>query len=31
VEFHLLEGLHRFPSKAGAVVRPWIERVFGRG
>jgi predicted esterase len=31
VEFHLLEGPHRFPSKAGAVVRPWIERVFGRG
>ena len=30
VEFHLLEGPHRFPSKAGGIVRPWIERVFGR-
>ena len=28
VEFHLLPGQHRFPSKAGEVVRPWIERVF---
>ncbi len=30
VEFHLLEGPHRFPSKAGIVVRPWMERIFGR-
>jgi len=30
VEFHLLEGPHRFPSKAGTVVRPWMERIFGR-
>lgn len=30
VEFHLLEGPHRFPSKAGGIVRPWIDRVFGR-
>lgn len=29
VEFHLLPGQHRFPSKADKVVRPWIARVFG--
>ena len=29
VEFHMLPGGHRFPSKAGHVVRPWLERVFG--
>ncbi len=29
VEFHLLEGGHRFPSKAGPLVESWIERVFG--
>ena len=29
VEFHLLPGPHRFPSKAGEIVRPWIDRVFG--
>jgi predicted esterase len=28
VEFHLLPGPHRFPSKSGEIVRPWIERVF---
>jgi predicted esterase len=28
VEFHLLAGTHRFPSKAGAIVRPWMERRF---
>ncbi|MBK5292361.1 MAG: hypothetical protein JJE04_11885 [Acidobacteriia bacterium] len=28
VEFHLLEGPHRFPSKAGAIVQPWLRRVF---
>jgi predicted esterase len=28
VEFHLLEGGHRFPSKAGPVVEKWIARVF---
>ena len=28
VEFHVLPGQHRFPSKAGEIVRPWIERVF---
>ncbi|MGH9722754.1 MAG: alpha/beta hydrolase [Bryobacteraceae bacterium] len=28
VEFHQLEGGHRFPSKAGLLVEPWIERVF---
>jgi predicted esterase len=30
VEFHLLEGPHRFPSKAGTIVRPWVQRVFSR-
>jgi predicted esterase len=30
VEFHLLEGPHRFPSKAGGIVRAWMDRVFGR-
>jgi predicted esterase len=30
VEFHLLEGPHRFPSKAGEIVRAWTDRVFGR-
>jgi predicted esterase len=29
VEFHLIPGPHRFPSKAKGVVLPWIERVFG--
>src|SRR5262245_59850356 len=29
VEFHLLDGGHRFPSKAGPLVSRWIERVFG--
>jgi predicted esterase len=28
VEFHLIAGQHRFPSKAGTIVNPWIERVF---
>jgi predicted esterase len=28
VEFHLLDGGHRFPSKAGPIVERWIERVF---
>jgi predicted esterase len=28
VEFHLLPGQHRFPSKAGVIVKPWMERVF---
>ena len=31
VEFHLLEGPHRFPSKAGAIVRGWMGRVFSHG
>ena len=31
VEFHLLEGPHRFPSKSGSIVRPWIEKVFIHG
>lgn len=29
VEFHMLPGPHRFPSKAAAIVRPWLRRVFG--
>ena len=29
VEFHMLPGGHRFPSKAGTVVNPWLQRVFG--
>jgi predicted esterase len=28
VEYHLLPGPHRFPSKASEIVRPWIKRVF---
>ena len=28
VEFHLMEGGHRFPSKAKPLVERWIERVF---
>jgi predicted esterase len=28
VEFHMLEGGHRFPSKAGPIVEPWIQRRF---
>ena len=28
VEFHMLEGGHRFPSKAGPMVEKWIGRVF---
>jgi len=31
VEFHMLEGGHRFPSKAGPLVEKWIGRVFGDG
>jgi len=27
VEFHMLPGGHRFPSKARHIVQPWIERV----
>jgi predicted esterase len=27
VEFHMLEGGHRFPSKAGPLVEQWISRV----
>jgi predicted esterase len=29
VEFHMMEGGHRFPSKAGPVVGQWMGRVFG--
>ena len=31
VEFRMLPGGHRFPSKAGSVVHPWVSRVFGAG
>jgi predicted esterase len=29
VEFHLIPGQHRFPSKGAAIVRPWLARKFG--
>lgn len=29
VEFHMMEGPHRFPSKAGPVVARWLERLMG--
>ena len=29
VEFHMLPGGHRFPSKAKGIVEPWMARVFG--
>ncbi len=29
VEFHMLDGGHRFPSKARQIVDPWLARVFG--
>jgi predicted esterase len=29
VEFHMLEGGHRMPSKAGPLVEQWTRRVFG--
>ncbi len=29
VEFHLLPGTHRFPSKAAPILRKWMRRVFG--
>jgi len=29
VEFHLIQGPHRFPSKARFIVKPWLSRVFG--
>lgn len=28
VEFHLLPGGHRFPSRAGPILREWMRRVF---
>jgi predicted esterase len=28
VEFHLLPGGHRFPSKAGPIVKQWMARCF---
>jgi predicted esterase len=30
VEFHMLPGKHRFPSKASPIIREWMARVFGR-
>jgi predicted esterase len=27
VEFHMLPGAHRFPSKAGALIKEWMSRV----
>jgi phospholipase/carboxylesterase len=29
VEFHMLAGAHRFPSKARPLIQTWRERVFG--
>lgn len=29
VEFHLIPGQHRFPSKGASIVRPWMARKFG--
>jgi len=29
VEFHMLEGGHRFPSKSGSIVEAWMRRVWG--
>lgn len=29
VEFHMLPGGHRFPSKAREIAGPWMARVFG--
>jgi phospholipase/carboxylesterase len=29
VEFHLLEGGHRFPSRAKPIVDAWVERIMG--
>jgi predicted esterase len=28
VEFHMMEGAHRFPSQAGPIVERWMGRVF---
>jgi len=28
VEFHLIPGPHRFPSKARSIVTPWLTRIF---
>jgi predicted esterase len=28
VEFHMLPGKHRFPSKAGPLIRKWMARVY---
>ncbi len=30
VEFHMLEGAHRFPSKAGPIVDKWRARAFAQ-
>ncbi len=29
VEFHMLPGGHRFPSKAAPIIEPWVARVLG--
>jgi predicted esterase len=29
VEFHLLPGGHRFPSKGFSIIEPWLNRIFG--
>jgi phospholipase/carboxylesterase len=30
VEFHMLDGGHRFPSKAGPIVERWLQRTFAQ-
>jgi phospholipase/carboxylesterase len=29
VEFHMMQGGHRFPSKSAPIVEQWLKRVFG--
>jgi len=29
VEFHLLDGTHRFPSRSGPVWDKWLNRILG--
>jgi predicted esterase len=29
VEYHLLPGGHRFPSKGAVIIEPWLKRIFG--
>ena len=29
VEFHLLDGTHRFPSRSGPIWETWLNRILG--